>query len=105
MNEFRKSVRLGVATALLYVFWAAGDLGYLRPYWRVILYGPIRPGSKWTNLEGFGLLLTGIAAMVCMLSLLLLRRYSYRESGRMLSHTQREIEEGLGPNPLLGRRD
>jgi len=105
MNEFRKSLRLGVASVVLYVFWASSDLRYLRPYWKVILKGPIRPGSAWTNLEGLGLLLAGVASIVFMISLLLLRRYTYRESGRMLSHTQREMEEGLGPHPLLCRRD
>jgi hypothetical protein len=93
MGEFRKSVLLSLAVVVLYCLWLSQQVAFLKDYWRVVIYGRVSMGSSWTNLEALGLLLGGLFLLLLMLSMLLLRRLTYRESGGMLQHTHREMHE------------
>ncbi len=104
MSELRKAVLLAFSAIVLLIFWLSGELRYLRPYWRVVVHGSVRPGSAWTNLEALGLLFVGLFLVLVMLALLMLRRITYRESGGMLLHTHRELERDIRAAAGLQRR-
>ena len=105
MNEFRKAFLVSFAAIVLLCLWLSQELRMLRAHIRILLFGPVFPHSTVTNIEAIGILLSGLFLVIFMLALLGLRRLTYRESGAMLAHGQREIPELRGMEKFQKRLD
>ena len=96
MNEFRKAFLVSFACIVLLCLWLSQELRLVGAHTGILIHGSLFPQSRVTNLEGLGLLLGGLFLVNFMLALLGFRRLTYRESGGMLAHGQREIPELRG---------
>lgn len=103
MTEFRKAFLLSVCAVTGLSLWLSQNLQYLRGHLWIFQHGAISPDSRVTNLQALGIWATGIFLVIFMLAVLGLRRFTYRESGGMLAHGQREIPDLRGMEKLQKR--
>ena len=96
MNEFRKAFLVSFASIVLLCVWLSQELRLLRAHTWILIHGPALAHSRLTNLEAVGVELLGFFLVIFMLAILGLRRVTYRESGGMLAHGQREIPDLRG---------
>lgn len=96
MNEFRKAFLISLASLVLLCLGLCQELRPLRVRSRILIHGRLFAGGRLTNLEALGVEMLGLFLVIFMLAVLGLRRLTYRESGGMLAHGQREIPDLRG---------
>ncbi len=96
-TDAKKAFYLSLLVGVSLVFALSQAIGpaFLKAYWRVLVYGSLRPGSAITNLEALGILILGTMLTVFLPALHLYRRLGLRQTGDMLDQAQKELRGGM----------